>query len=1468
MSNLFNHFSIPENPTLVLCNPDDSEIGVIANYRDLNTNICFSDISDISYTIDYINKPDNILINEVYEKHIERREIHIVGVGYFIISDVAEYENEDGKYKEIQAKSCEYELNNINMPYINGTYQLYKPDNFPDLKTPAEIVAQGDEYLNDNCLMYEIMRTIPSWTLINQMELSGDTTVDGSHDYSDLAKTFRTFESSDVTVYSFLRNDLSDSYQCFVKFDIENRTIKLIKYEDVFTELPIVVSDENFLNACSVKTTIDNYVNSLKVEGTSGVNISTHNPIGGTTIYNFEHDINTGLIDGELKEALQYWRDNMTKQGAYSGVCFNEVVYQINNENVIVSGIDSVQNWLKAQSKLTEYKVALLNAIGSGEQSEVDKLIGWSSENETVDISTSFLSGIGMDYKSLPFDSVDGNDIYDGPQKRIDYITQIASMSRIDGEEKPDTGSISNLFYDMQFEISNLLYIYVDTNNGVYHKYPIFTTQELEYKDMVAASKELISAQELKTRISSEIKNMTSTYNGFEAEYNALQTTQTEKGYAIAFDDTSGEWYYTTPEEGSDATEIENIVNQLNIVKKYLDFATRDKAFYEDIFGTEEDGAKDMTTCGLVNSLSEFISQVQYLNGFKNRFTEIYIDKIKNKTGGRIQEVDRENAAIWADKLYTKLTRYLKQQTYIDENIVITDSMSIDEKFQQEFDLYIKSVEMLAKISEPAYEVTVDAESFMFVEDLLEKIKSVETCEGINKILDISNALHIRLPNGDVPLFHLLKISTNYDEAGCELTFGNRLRLSDPAAVFSDLQKAASSAANIIASERINWGINEEKINALMIERAADIDTTARAMTNSVNDVTFGDFGLKCFAKDSQNNPTYGIWCANGVMMFMNENSSPKMAIGRIIRSDGTVDYGINGQSLIANSVDAGKLTAGAAAKGTNYIKNGSFEKTTLKTEGENTFEVPDGWVGGDFKSKDASSTTGAIEPIVGNKCGLLNIANFQPGYPVVDTNQQVSNTLSVGTYTFSCYYKYLKTQNTNNPADDTLQFFYSIMNEDGTTSGLNYLTGSKSTDTEIYDGWYRVSTKLVVDRPLKIKITARAVSSPSTDISQDNLKVVDGIYLDGMMLEKSEQLNEYSPHLSETFAKYTTIDDGGIIVYNGKIRMFDGNGLEAFCADKNGNLTLTGAINASSGNIGGWIIEPQSLTYGVDSDNNPKRICGMSTKEDEPAFWSGYDGIGDNIADKENTKFYITHDGSVIATSGEIAGWLVKKGSLHNGKTGMSSVGEYAFYAGADGHNSLDTPINPRFSVDNDGILRSFTTLNDTRYHIKIKGDAIEFTDSSGVVNSGICFATSGRDGIWSSIFGDGGGDKTSDLAVAGSNRIIFGTRPNKVWTPVCEVVYGSGVSIGSSTLYDTLCFRPASVGLTTKAYLGDSTKPWTGLWIKGVTGSARCFTPQTITYQSAAGIFHTRVVLAMDTFEEAAETGKNFIEWLKGLL
>jgi hypothetical protein len=141
--------------------------------------------------------------------------------------------------------------------------------------------------------------------------------------------------------------------------------------------------------------------------------------------------------------------------------------------------------------------------------------------------------------------------------------------------------------------------------------------------------------------------------------------------------------------------------------------------------------------------------------------------------------------------------------------------------------------------------------------------------------------------------------------------------------------------------------------------------------------------------------------------------------------------------------------------------------------------------------------------------------------------------------------------------------------------------------------------------------------------------------------------------------------------VRNGKITRITPNGL--IISDDGGQTWETAidgsGVYAKSGNVGGWVIAPKTLTGASDS----KIVSGILESSD----WSTTTGSQLDLVNKTLTfggsssyKLKVAADGLVTAKAGSIGGWTLSDTAIyHDGasdavSSGMAS-GDYPFYAG-----------------------------------------------------------------------------------------------------------------------------------------------------------------------------------------------------------
>lgn len=273
----FDSFGNFEIPQITLCNPDGRALGILSNLSDRKMNIRFNDLSDLSFTIRCGAEDCRC---PVYEQVEPFRYLLLEDIGYFIITDVSESEEGGEAYKTVEASSCEYELNHIQLDYYKGTYGFYS--SAPQEKTDS--------------LMTLIMEKLPSWRL------------DTGSIPSDVAARFRTFDTTDQTVYSFFMTEMEEAYECLFEFDILERVIRVYDRYQYDNRTDICLSTEDVLKGLTLRTKSDEIKTALTVKGGNGLDILSVNPLGTNMIYNFSYYATPDWMDDALIAKVQKWQ--------------------------------------------------------------------------------------------------------------------------------------------------------------------------------------------------------------------------------------------------------------------------------------------------------------------------------------------------------------------------------------------------------------------------------------------------------------------------------------------------------------------------------------------------------------------------------------------------------------------------------------------------------------------------------------------------------------------------------------------------------------------------------------------------------------------------------------------------------------------------------------------------------------------------------------------------------------------------------------------------------------------------------------------------------------------------------------------------------------------------------------------------------------------------------------------------------
>ena len=332
----FDDFNRLEQPSLVLTNPEEIPISYIdeAYIKNFIFKPKFNDISEI--TFDIYEHFENGQIFKGYKNLIQRMRITVEGYGSWIISNVTEAKSnvDDVNHKSVTLKSTEYEIQDIQIPYIDGTYKLYD-------------VAQYEK-----SLLGTVLSKIPKWRI--------------EHVDSTIASLYRTFEVPDSNVLSFLLNDVQEAYGCLFIFDYLNRTISVYDKDTYVKYTGILLTNDELIDNMEITRSDENLITALSVFGDDDLGINAVNPLGTSSIYNFSQV--KQWMSSELLSKVNTWEKEITNAET-----------TVKNKNTEIANLNTELTSIDTQVTSQEQTLKGLKAerdviITKNNQSELDSI--------------------------------------------------------------------------------------------------------------------------------------------------------------------------------------------------------------------------------------------------------------------------------------------------------------------------------------------------------------------------------------------------------------------------------------------------------------------------------------------------------------------------------------------------------------------------------------------------------------------------------------------------------------------------------------------------------------------------------------------------------------------------------------------------------------------------------------------------------------------------------------------------------------------------------------------------------------------------------------------------------------------------------------------------------------------------------------------------------------------------------------
>ena len=269
-----------EYPVLVLANIDNTELSIMEQTRGLVITPRFNAVSEMTFNI---YKEYNGYTIPYYDMVIKNKLVHIEGWGWWLIYKTTESFDGGVPYKEVNCYSYEYTLNYKGVNLLDGTYKFW------------------DDISPEDTLLYKLFSIVPKWKI--------------GHVDVNLNSKYRTFDIPEATLYGFLMDDVSTTYQCIFQFDTENMIVNAYEASSLVNNTDIIITFDNVAKQITLEELDTDIFTVLRVNGADNLSINVVNPLGDNRLFNLDYYKTMDWIgDQGLIDKITLWENKIEEQ--------------------------------------------------------------------------------------------------------------------------------------------------------------------------------------------------------------------------------------------------------------------------------------------------------------------------------------------------------------------------------------------------------------------------------------------------------------------------------------------------------------------------------------------------------------------------------------------------------------------------------------------------------------------------------------------------------------------------------------------------------------------------------------------------------------------------------------------------------------------------------------------------------------------------------------------------------------------------------------------------------------------------------------------------------------------------------------------------------------------------------------------------------------------------------------------------
>lgn len=837
-----DYFNEIDVPNFILCKGNRDAIGVIKCFENQKMSMNL-DINEISFsTYMYINGEYTSIYNEI----TELKYIYVEGFGHYIITSVDEEDDGVNPKKTVTAKSEEYNLGQRYLEefYIN-TGEAFSKDN---------VVLYNENKPKESLLNLVIAEKCPEWHI-------------GEVDPS-IASQKRYFEIDRTDIFSFLKNDVQESFDCVVLFDTLNMAINVYANEnfgnDITQQSGTFITFDNLMKTTNFSSSLDDIKTCLTVTGADDIDLRDVN-MGSDKIYNFDYYASTEYMSPGLVDAYNAWKQKIANNmAAYTGYRKNyreevEKIYYLTNEKMPRGGNNLID-------------------IEGSERLAINGLIV-----RVDNITTSVHAATNMVY-------ISGTATADTEiviNNHIDDYLEVGTTYRLIGCPTQTSTSVATADYYLKwYDPTNLPAAVYDVGGGA----------DIEF----TAGRSVLSIF---------IKN--GTYCGEEELFKELTF---DPNIYDPRDDTNTDWllYGLKPLE-----EKKAIYENKQAVCIKAGQANPSNSEYESIYlpifynlnGNPSTGKVGIKQA--IELTEEEIFHCQVAIGF----IEEYIDEICN-------ECSMDNNFTVDQQI--ELNKFVREDQVSSENYVITDSMTEEERFQMLDNMYEYANKELVKVSQPQIQFSSDIVNLFNMLDYYTMSLNFTCGNYVTVLLRDDYSVQARLLSFDIDFLNLDTLSVTFGNV-------NKLKSKSIFADITKAINTSTSVSTTVSIKSSTWNnavdlsndnteiLNNGVLGQTSLYFNSTIDEQQQENTN-VGNVSLDKRGLLITSPDNDD----AILIGGSQIVFSDDNlKTVKEALGRFTfynRATGETEevFGLNAQVVQSGYIE------GSTIVGSNIIVGGS----------------------------------------------------------------------------------------------------------------------------------------------------------------------------------------------------------------------------------------------------------------------------------------------------------------------------------------------------------------------------------------------------------------------------------------------------------------------------------------------------------------------------------------------------------------